>query len=578
MSPFRPDDLCEWFRERLELFLDGELSGSESFRFQQHLKECEDCARHWAGDEVVAEELLLALAPELDPGQLLPRDEHRPRIPRVGEERPVGHHSTTVVVERGRHLVPTLLAGLAAALLLVFGLRNGQGTRQPAPGRALAVVESRPAGTRIYPQGQVELRAAGGDWRPLVAADEIVAGVEIRARRDSLVLVDLGTGDHFVLGENSTGRLDGLDGVLRIELDGGHFSCDLRGRGLELRSLGLELAGDDLACDLRAERDGAREDGLRVSVIRGSVVARAELGGCRRLDEGDVYGLRDGMLVAFDRPEGEVGEARLAVKSRIDLGVRLEEAPTDMVGGRAGLVGLPLGSVRARIERWLDRVVADGGLNIVDPDRASRAMMEQVASRGDEALSEIEALFAEAGPPLARRALLGLVSSIPGAGARDFLIAAARDSDLRVRKASLLILSRRGEAELGSHFVAVMKREQDSDLRLSAAFLAAALGEGEGFEEMCRIHDQAPSVDWRQTVVQLVTRLEVGHAGREDFLHRALAEIDGSAGLAIFDGLVRALEAEGDPVRLERALRRLLGRQDLVPALRNAIECTLDSL
>ena len=59
------DDDCTFLNERLELFLDGELSGSENLRFLTHLKECEHCAASWADDEAVSEAILVAVAPDV---------------------------------------------------------------------------------------------------------------------------------------------------------------------------------------------------------------------------------------------------------------------------------------------------------------------------------------------------------------------------------------------------------------------------------------------------------------------------------------------------------------------------------
>ena len=59
------DDDCTFLNERLELFLDGELSGSENLRFLTHLKECEHCAASWADDEAVSEAILVAVGPDV---------------------------------------------------------------------------------------------------------------------------------------------------------------------------------------------------------------------------------------------------------------------------------------------------------------------------------------------------------------------------------------------------------------------------------------------------------------------------------------------------------------------------------
>src|SRR5262249_31676165 len=52
---------CTFVRERLELFLDGELQGSENLAFVTHLRECDECASYWAGDELSGRGLMLGV-------------------------------------------------------------------------------------------------------------------------------------------------------------------------------------------------------------------------------------------------------------------------------------------------------------------------------------------------------------------------------------------------------------------------------------------------------------------------------------------------------------------------------------
>ena len=57
--PLPPPRKCDSFRERIELFLDGELTGSENLGFLTHLKECDDCAGWWSDEQIISEALLL---------------------------------------------------------------------------------------------------------------------------------------------------------------------------------------------------------------------------------------------------------------------------------------------------------------------------------------------------------------------------------------------------------------------------------------------------------------------------------------------------------------------------------------
>ena len=558
---------CDWLCERLELFLDGELSGSENLHFQTHLKECEDCAAYWADDEVLAQALLTSYAVDLTPSADWPSDsEWLPEVARVGDERPITHHSSTIVFDgRGRLLVAGLSA-LAASLLtavafLTFLKDGGDTATKPAQETAFLPVSS--AGGIVH--GEVFLRDEEDEsWRPCLSAEEILQnGRVLKTAVDARLLIR-DQGMAVLVEENTLLRIHSVgDGErLDLSLDSGRLSCDFENHDFVVVAQGLELNGRDGAFDLRS---GSRELGddldSRVAVTRGALNARADVGAMRSLATKDVYVVKDGILVAFDMLSAmtEAEEVRLASSSRANGWAHFEKfsaPPEGHLGHDLGASDVVIGP-RVALKAWLKKIKETGTFNLVDPDQTTLRMYEQGRSWDRQALPLIEDLYDEVSA-LERRALLGLVGALASNDrAQKFLESASFEEELAVRKTAVFCLSRFHGKNLGLHFLKVSRRENDVDLRISAAYLAARFGEGEGLTVMIDIFAETQKDYWRCQIVGLIGRLKLGDPSRLRFFAQVMAGSAAKESSALRKTLRSAVRRAGFESHLRNSLAAL---------------------
>ena len=203
-------DICAWTEERLELFLDGELSGSENLRFQTHIKECESCAAYWADDEALSEALLMAVAPDLSADELQERDPSFAEHVLEDRERPITHHSSSVVFVGRSSLLWSGISAAAASIITAFvciGLMNNDGD----PVADAVIASNQVAGAEVgFALGRVSMRPVNGDaWLPVTGAARIEAGYDFRTAADSRLQIRLdGDRGQLLLAENSSVRIE----------------------------------------------------------------------------------------------------------------------------------------------------------------------------------------------------------------------------------------------------------------------------------------------------------------------------------------------------------------------------------
>ncbi len=557
-------DLCAWTEERLELFLDGELSGSENLRFQTHLKECDECAAYWADDEAISEALLVAVAPEIgaDAGQNSDPDFVK-RVLDERSERPITHHSSSVVVVGRNPFFWSTISAVAASLItafLCFGLINKDIRTTP---QEVASVQH--AGAQVgFSQGHVLMRPIGAsDWQTVADGARLVGRVDLKTDADSRLLVRLeGSDGQFLLGEKSELRIESLptsaSSKIEMELDAGRLSCDFGDVMFLAGTLGIDINGRNASFDLtRGDENVVHTIDARLTVTRGQLVACADIGAERTIKEGGIFAVKDGLLLEYDRLHDveNVHLTRGATRRRSSSFLDVE--PPAEHSGLTASQSRELSSSSEQLDSWLRAVVGRGYLNLAEPDSVTSQLFKCMRLSGNEGLEIIRLKFANELDPLRRRALGGLAGAIHTDAAIEFLRLASNDPALTVRKAAVFGLSR-SRNDLSQLFLSICLKENDRSLRLSAAFLAAMGGQQRGFDEMIAIYRNTKSTFWRDQIVQLAARVEHGFNGRASFFVDVIRNFSANESREVLVTALDALQASGQGDLARRAVHSLL--------------------
>jgi len=120
-------DGCEEHRDKLILYIYGELEGAEKADFEVHLENCEGCARELAGLAPVHEALTAAAPSDTASGELAAEIRRHARQPRA-----VPLHQARKHRDRRRSYLGTAAAACIAALLVAGGyfyIAGGPGRR-----------------------------------------------------------------------------------------------------------------------------------------------------------------------------------------------------------------------------------------------------------------------------------------------------------------------------------------------------------------------------------------------------------------------------------------------------------------
>ncbi len=580
-------DLCAWTEERLELFLDGELSGSENLRFQTHLKECDECAAYWADDEAIAEALLLTVAPDLEShAPFLDDPNFAQGVLDRGEKRPITHHSSSVVVVGRSPFFWSSISALAASILTtVVGLGYFKAEVSPNEVTVAEAPVIRKAHVG-FTQGQVEVRRSdNGPWGPVTPKTELFGQVDLRTQADSRLLVRLTDGGgQVLLAENSKLRIAVFPSAdakrLTLELDEGRLSCDLGDVRFRAGTMGLDFSGSEASFDLTSgEGDIDNEIDARLAVTRGYVVACADIGAEKKITEGQVYAVKDGMLLAFDRLQ-ETDSVQLVHRRNRPRSPRKWDVDETL------WTDFSADSHRAReirsisseqISSWLSGLVKQGFIDLVDPGAATRQMYEQARESGSKVLSLIRPMMKAEKIPLRRRGLVALAGVLRGEEAAAFLRRACSDSSLSVRTAAVFCLSR-FSASYGAHFAAMCEKEKNLTLKLSTAFLAAHAGEKRGLDELVAMYSEETSHFLRLQVVQLVARVERPLAGRAEFLTSVIERCKSWRDREIFGAAMRGLSKTKESALARKPLKILLDMDGVGQRMKTLVRQTLQSL
>ncbi|MEZ6194160.1 MAG: zf-HC2 domain-containing protein [Planctomycetota bacterium] len=573
------EDACTFVRERTELFLDGELTGSENLFFTTHLKECEDCAGVWSDDESLATALLLAFGREpLAPVERLFSATGPRTLPARSEfdrRRDTDRRPPRV---RRNWLRPA--AGVAAAgLIAMAGWAVGRSGAAEAPGAPivsppLAAMESpAPAGPIAFSHR----RGEDAPWRPVGREEALAVGDQIWASEGEVAFeaaprVSIALGDDAVARVTARPDASGA-GELGLSLGFGRLSVDAAGRPVEVVLAATTLRGDDAAFVASADLLGER-----LVVLRGRLSAR--------LADGEVHALRAGEAVEFDRdgglraltanPRGGEGELRAelaAAQERLsslleDLrearlaNARLHDRVAELESG----VHPDLeGPIEVLIERYLVIVDQTNSVRLEHPAPIALATAEKLAEYGPDIVGVLYERVALEETRMRRRALVGLLALVDLPGTRAALERLCFEVHEEVREAALFCLALRDDPDLGPHFVTMARVEKVERIRLRAALHAARAGEDEGARVMASLYAEEGDGRLRTLIPRVISRLEGELPSADRFLRCLLLDRGSDHEAMAF--AIRGLVDRADVDAIE-VLREFSEREDVGADLR----------
>lgn len=573
-------DWCTFVKERMELFLDGELYGSENLAFVTHLKECEDCASHWAADEDISRRLMVTFGEK----------ESREPVPATGPgPRPIFFDDVprkrTTVLRR-----VAMIASLSAASLLAgwfVGRTSLSESEAPSMKTTPIVAVAARTGASVRPIGVDSVRS-------LDRGDRVDAGAEITAPSDS----------ELVLAVEDRGRISvGPDSVLRvaephpgddcaIEVISGRVDLDFTGGGFSVKALGWSISAYDAAATILVHEIAANGAPERAVVMERGRATVEGPNGTVSLGAGQKIDLLTGRVM--DRRSGEIDAVELSATQRLvaelesrvtakDLEIenlektvaRLEEeikrARAEVVA-RSASEEMPESIVR----EYLDTVELANHVEIDPPNGFARSAMIRLSAFGPEVVGVLDGFLVREAKTTNRIALLGLVAGVGGAEATEILKRASFDAVADVRYAAMSLLTKIEDLGLADHFMTVHQNEQRGALKSYAAYGAARLGNETGLNALFATFYDEKGYCERMHSLTLILKLDRDPAVRA-FMHRVLRDWrpgDGATALRI---IVRKI-GEMNDIEAMPLLRDLTERQGLPSEVKRVVDDVIEKL
>lgn len=574
-------DWCTFVKERMELFLDGELYGSENLAFVTHLKECEDCAAHWAADEDISRRLMVTFG-EKESREPVPATGPGPR-PIVFDDAP---RQKSSVLRR-----VAMIASLSAASLLLGWF---VGRTSPSDAELLST-KTAPIVAVVAARTGASVRPIGVDSvRSLDRGDRVDSGTEITAPGDS----------ELVLAVEDRGRISvGPDSVLRIrephpgddcavEVISGRVDLDFTGGGFSVKALGWSIAAYDAAATIFVHEIAANGAPERAVVMERGRATLEGPNGTVSLGAGQKIDLLTGRVM--DRRSGEIDAVELSATQRLvtelesrltakDLEIenlentvaRLEE---EIKRARAEVIA---GSVSEEmpesiIREYLDTVELANHVEIDPPNGFARSAMIRLSAFGPEVVGVLDGFLVRETKTTNRIALLGLVAGVGGAEATEVLKRASFDAVADVRYAAMSLLTKIEDLGLAEHFMTVHRNEQRGALKSYAAYGAARLGNETGLNALFATFYDEKGYCERMHSLTLILKLDRDPAVRA-FMHRVLRDWrpgDGATALRI---IVRKI-GEMNDIEAMPLLRDLTERQGLPSEVKRVVDDVIEKL
>lgn len=574
-------DWCTFVKERMELFLDGELYGSENLAFVTHLKECEDCAAHWAADEDISRRLMVTFG-EKEGQKVAPAAGPGPG-PVVFGDAPSRKNRVWRRV--------AMIASLSAASLLA-GWFIGRIER---PDDVSAISRTAPSYAVVAARTGASVRPIGADLaKNLDRGDRVQAGAEITAPSDS----------ELVLAVEDHGRISlAPDSVLRVvepqssddcavEVVSGRVDLDFTTGGFSVKALGWSVTAYDAAATIlvheiasngaperavimergRATLDGPNGTVLlaagqkidlltgRVADARGSEIDAVELSTTRRLvtELESRLSAKDGEIENLEKTVARLEEEIKRARAEVVAKSASEEMPETIV------------------REYLDTVELANHVEIDPPNGFARSAMIRLSAFGPEVVGVLDGFLVRETKTTNRIALLGLVSGVGGAEATELLKRASFDPVADVRYAAISLLTKIEDLGLADHFMTVHQNEQRGALKSFAAYGAARLGNEAGLNALFATFYDEKGYCERMHSLTLILKLDRDPAVRA-FMHRVLRDWRPGDGATALRVIVRKI-GEMNDVEAMPLLRDLTERQGLPSEVKRVVDDVIEKL
>lgn len=504
----RWDDDCTFVTERLELFLDGELAGSENLRFLTHLKECDACAATWADDEALSEAIMVAVAPDVSAAPI--PDE-------------VLVHATQGPERTGwwRFAATALAASLVTGLLAVGLLdEKTDGPESPAALAAVAVL-SADADVLIHRPGAARpVRLAEGE--------DLAGGARFTTARSArLVLGVEGDRASIVLAEGTEAQLAPAAENVGLMVERGRVSLDVDDVECHVTLLAMEVVARNATFDVWTSRDrSVAAPGLATLVVSRGTVRATTADTVRRVEAGETWYLMEGgELLSEDAILS--GVFAMQDMRHVERLVRLLETER---ARRHELEGI-LATVRETEAPTADEAVSaylalqreTGLLDRAERDAEMRRIMARLAELGSALPPVLERRLREASGEegvFERRAIIRLGCGLGLDGCAALYDLATRDPSEKVRRTVIACLEMSAAPWVFERLSRIAATESDLELRLDAAEAMIRLGEEAGAERLTAEYAEATGVSVRLAVARRLARVEPSPIVRRFFLDR----------------------------------------------------------
>lgn len=577
-------DWCTFVRERMELFLDGELTGSENLGFLTHIKECDDCSKYWAHDELVALTLMQHVATGNAVGTRSAEKSARPRDP-SGSAASAPVSETRPWDLRGVRL-NRLQVALAAACLIVattavlFQFSGNEGVQERLPTGSLAELVQVRGDARV-------LDGLGGEWRPALAGESARDGMSIRCAEGALVGLSLGGRSSIVFDESSEATLDRVgddSDELVFDLREGAFAADVVDLPFTVGVDDVTLEGDSAA--FRVTIPVAGEGSAEITVSRGEVRARS--GGNRRTlaarETVRVVGSAFVAPIADRSRSNEIENDRLAslvaeLTRRIDaadsINARLNSEAAELrrrLSARAVTAEIPHSSETHEgvIADYLEKVDLTNWVDVTSPNAYAIKAVDDLRRFGPVVVPTLVGLMEQQPKRLRRAALLGLLGGLGFQECFEPLMRACFDHEEDIRGGALWFLDRSGRPELVAHFMAMHGLESAPWLKARAAFAAARSGAAAGVNALISDYFDATDGRSRLAALHMLVKLDANDAVLPLLRRIVVTWTSGSSESGLRLAVKRLVELGDDEV--VPALREVLGREGLPADIRRFVE------
>lgn len=569
--------ICDVFQEQIELFIDGELSGSENLAFLTHLKECDECAAWWSDEQAISEVLLATGLPEggavvSDAGEL---PLARPELISTGSR------------SWSQFILVAVAAGVLTFLMTMAFWSPTQTVAVPANSEVDVAAFS-----AVLTSGPLLVQERNEPWREAIEGESYGSGVSLQASSEGLAVLDVAGRGSFLLEAGAMVEVPELNlenGLVSLNVQKGRVQVEageLRVCG-KVGEMGFSSWHSTFAVDASELADTV------LSVRGGNVAVRLSDGSSQILHAGDTLVHERRVQADADRLSvirGQLGREtertrELSTKLReangtngvlskrlVQLEKELEEYHVRLASER-----LPL-SVDEIVARYLHSVNLMNSVSVTKPDGFALGVASELRDRGLEGVIALETAFRTTSVQNEQIAVCVALGCLGGRGAIDLLKDISLDSRGCIRRAAIICLDRQTEWPLADHFLAVHLLEGDSSLGIRCLEAAARHGSEAGLSRLLQLaRDRSGNSRSRGLASNALEGFSESHPAVLTFFRDVVDRWEAGESTWVLYHALRTLRAANDQACIE-SLKSLARNQDLRLSMRQHVMETLAAL